>query len=414
MTTRILDIALNSVWAMEEEALTNLLTIAAREHKIDTEALEAYRAKALANAERTTFRQGVAIMAVDGALFPKANLMTDISGATSYDILRRDLQASLDDSKVKAIIMSIDSPGGSVKELSELAEAIYQARGTKPIVAYVRGTCASAAYFLASAADHIVVNDMSEVGSIGAMLTLSKSEDPKGTTTYQFISSQSPMKNVDPGTEAGAKSYQSRVDTMAQVFIETAARNRGVDTETALKNFGKGGILIGKEAVEAGLADAVGNFEAVLAELAGGKKPGSKAQASKGTSTRMTDKSETTAEAVVTAPAVAAAAPAVDVNAAVQAALSAERTRTSGIDRIAAAHAVEASVVAKAKEDGTEVAAFALQVADLASAKSKLAGDAALAALKTDEEAAAKAAPSDGSTEAGETVDSVAARIAAA
>lgn len=396
--TRILDIALNTMWAMEEEALTNLLSIAGREHTVDNEALAAYRAEALKRAERTAFRDGVAVMNIDGALFPKANLMTDMSGATSYDILRRDLQVALDESKVKAILLNIDSPGGAVNGCSELAEAIYQARGRKPIVAYVRGTMASAAAFVGSAADRIVVNDMAEVGSIGCMMTLRKVEDPKGQTTFQFISSQSPLKNPDPESEAGAKSYQDRVDAMAQVFVETIARNRGVDTETALKNFGKGGIFIGKDAVKAGLADAVGNFESVLAELSAGRKgspSGSRSTRSKGNSM-----SEQT-EAVVDKPAITAE----DVAAAVAEANKAERTRIGGLNRIAAAHSIESAVLAKAIEDGTSVADFALSVADTVAAKAKEGKDKALEALKNDETEAKDVKPSDGDKAAEKTAD---------
>ena len=421
MTTRILDIALNSMWAMEEPALMQLLDIAGRQHTVDTAALEAYRAKSLEKAERTTYRDGVAIMNIEGALFPKANLMTDLSGATSYDILRRDLQAVIDKG-CTTLLLNVDSPGGAVKGCSEFAQALFEAREKLTIVAYVGGTCASAAYFIASAAHRIVVNDQAELGSIGCMMTLRTTADRAGEKTYEFISSQSPNKNIDPATAKGAKSYQDRVDAMAGVFYETVARNRGVATETALKNFGKGGMFVGKDAVQAGLADSVGSFEATLAEYANGKKPAAKANANKGTSTRMSDKTELkaeqTAETVASAtPAVPAipAAPVVDVNAAVAAALAADRSRMAGIDTIAAAHGVAADVVAKAKTDGTDVAAFALQVAELTAAATKKSGDEALASLRKDETTASQVGPStsDETTEVDE-VDALAKRIAAA
>jgi hypothetical protein len=95
MKVSALDAALRAVWAMEPQALEVLLAIAAREHDVTEEALEAYAAKSLANTQRARVRDGVAIIEANGALFRRANLFTAMSGATSYDILRADLQAAL-------------------------------------------------------------------------------------------------------------------------------------------------------------------------------------------------------------------------------------------------------------------------------------------------------------------------------
>lgn len=272
--TRVLDVALNSMWAMETEALERLLTIAAREHEITDEALEAYRAKALAGTERAEVRDDVAIIRAHGAMFHRANLMTAISGATSYDILLRDFTAALDNPHLEAIVLDIDSPGGVVGGASELAAAIYGARQkkVKPIVAYIGNRGASAAYWLASAADEVVVADTALVGGIGVQATLRVSDDPQGETTYTFISSQSPMKNAGPDTDEGAKAIQSRVDALAQVFVEAVAAHRGRAAETVLKDFGRGDVFVGKDAVAAGLADRVGTFEALMSELQAGRK----------------------------------------------------------------------------------------------------------------------------------------------
>jgi ClpP class serine protease len=170
MKVSALNAALSAVWAMEEQALEVLLAIAAREHDVTPEALEAYAAKSLANSQRGRVRDGVAVLDANGALFRRANIFTAMSGATSYEILRADLQAALDDPAVKAIMLNIDSPGGEVSGTDELAQAIFDARGTKPIVAYVGGTGASAAYWLASAADKVVVSPTAVLGSIGVQV----------------------------------------------------------------------------------------------------------------------------------------------------------------------------------------------------------------------------------------------------
>lgn len=405
---RVLDAALTTVWAMEPTALERLLDIAARQNETTPEALEAYRAQSLARAERAKVRDGVAIIEAIGPMFQRANLMTALSGATSYDTMRRDLQTALDDPKVNAILLNIDSPGGSALGVNELAEAVYQARGTKRIVAYVGGMGASAGYWLASAADKVIVDPMAVLGSIGAQIATSDTtaaDEKKGVKRFRFVSSVSPRKNAEPGTEDGDSELQGTVDAMGQVFVDVVARNRGVDTQTVLKDFGKGGTFVGKDAVKAGLADAVGDFESVLADLSAGRKK-SPAAGSTRKGTAMSDQSAEPANEPKTET--------VDVATAVTAALTAERTRIAGIDKIAAAHNVDASIVAKAKEDGTDVAAFALAVADAASAAQAKAAEKKLEALKADETDAEKAAASAGKEPTGEkTVEQVAAEIAA-
>ena len=404
---RALDAALNVIWAMEEGSLQTLLAIAGREHDTTPEAVEAYRAKTMAGTDRARVRDGVAIIDVIGATFKRANLFTAMSGATSYEIVRADFQAAIDDPKVKGIMLNIDSPGGEASGTGELAAAVAAARGKKPITAYVGGMGASAGYWLASAADRVVIDSQAILGSIGVQWAMKGDtpESDKTAKTYTFISSQSPLKNASPETEAGAKQLQSAVDAMAAVFYEAVAMNRGVDIETALNNFGKGGIFVGKDAVKAGLADELGSFESVLAELSAGRKGAAKSPSPRNGRTTMSENIEPAAEAAVIDNSKA-------IGDAVSAALAAERTRTSGLDRIASAHAVDTAVLAKAKEDGTDVATFALAVADLAAAKTKEAGTTVIAALKTDEEAAAQAAAS--LADEGESDDAIAARIAAA
>src|SRR5205085_6444206 len=107
-------------------------------HEIDREALEAYRAKTLAGADRAQIRGNVAVINAIGPMFKRANLMTAISGATSYDILRRDLQAAAD-AGVKNLLLNVDSPGGEASGMAELAQAVFAMRDRMNIVAYVGG-----------------------------------------------------------------------------------------------------------------------------------------------------------------------------------------------------------------------------------------------------------------------------------
>ncbi len=262
---------------MEEPALRQLLEIASRENAVTPQALEAYRAKSVEKAETATQRDGVGILDVTGALFKRANLFTAISGGASYDVLMRDFQALRDDGNVRAILLNVDSPGGEVGGCAELSAAIAKARGKgKPIVAYVGDLGASAAYWIASACDSIVLGASAAVGSIGVKASLtdtSERDERQGVRRFDFVSSQSPYKVSDPKTDDGTARIQARVDALAAVFVETVAANRGVPVAKVLDAFGKGDVLIGAAAVAAGMADALGTFESTLAKLSADTDP---------------------------------------------------------------------------------------------------------------------------------------------
>ncbi len=279
---RVIDAAIGAAWAMEEGALVTLLGIASREHQITPEALAAYKASPLDGAERAGVRDGVAVLDVTGPLFKRANLMTAYCGASSYDVLMRDFAAALDDGNVRAILVNVDSPGGEAAGCAEFSEAIFAARGKKPIVAYAGDLAASAAYWIASACDSIVIGASGGVGSIGVRCTVpdtSARDARSGVQRFDFVSSQSPYKTSDPKTDDGKARIQSRVDALAQVFVETVARNRDVSVAKVLDGFGKGDVLIGGAAIASGMADAFGTFECVLAGLQGSVDPSGLARA---------------------------------------------------------------------------------------------------------------------------------------
>jgi signal peptide peptidase SppA len=273
---RAYDQAMNASWAMLPEKVEELLDIAAREHNPTPEVLEAYRAARADNGERLGMRDNVAVLNVLGPMFKRANLMTAYSGATSYALLRRDLQVALDDPKAGAIMLIVDSPGGEVSGCDELAAAIYEARGKKPIWAYVSGQACSAGYWIAAAADRIIVSDSAIVGSIGAVIGItdrSKADDRNGVSRIEFVSSQSPGKRPDHTTDAGRARIQKIVDDLGAVFVKAVAKYRGVSALTVLSDFGQGGVEIGANAVKRGMVDEVGQFEATLAALSRRAKP---------------------------------------------------------------------------------------------------------------------------------------------
>lgn len=275
---RAFDAICRTPWLITEEGLRTILAIAERRMAdVDLAALireeRASRPSALAQASgrpldgtRTAkVRDGVAILDVEGPLVRRADFFSEMSGATSVGTLALDFAEALRSPGVTSILLVVDSPGGEVTGINEFAAQI--AAADKPVWAYVEGLGASAAYWLASATDHIVVDATAGLGSIGVVMAV---QDPAKSTakTIEIVSSQSPKKRPTVQTEAGRAQLQTVVDDIASVFVASVAGYRGVSEETVLSDFGQGDIFIGQRAVEQGLADAVGSFEATLAELA--------------------------------------------------------------------------------------------------------------------------------------------------
>lgn len=270
-------------WAIEQSGLQGIAQILddANSGKYDyilgrdifhKAALNPYPESELTGGYRIRVTGDTAIIPVTGPIFPKANLITNFSGGTSAELLLKDIQTALETPLIKQIILEIDSPGGKITGINETSDFIYQHRnGVKPIIAYITGMGASAAYWIASACTSIVIENTAEAGSIGVIATLVKydEKDPK-SKTYTFISSSSPNKRIDPGSDEGQKQLQEQVDYYGELFVQAVARNRNTTVENVLKNFGKGGVLIGQKAVAAGLADQTGS----LYQLINAKKRG--------------------------------------------------------------------------------------------------------------------------------------------
>ena len=155
-------------------------------------------------------------------------------------------------------------PEYPVGTASEVADMIYKARGTKPIIAYASGYCCSGAYWIASACDKIYATDTAVIGSIGVVSIFEKDDENK---TIEIVSSQSPNKRPNVETEEGKAKIQEHVDALADVFINKVALNRDISPKEVIKNFGGGDVFVGQKAVSIGLADGLSSFEELVSDL---------------------------------------------------------------------------------------------------------------------------------------------------
>lgn len=218
---------------------------------------------------------GIACVDVCGTLVQKLGSLRPYSGMTGYDGIRQNFLTALADPEVDAIALSIDSPGGEVAGCFDLVDTIYNARGEKPIWAILSESAYSAAYAIASAADRIIVPRTGGVGSIGVIwmhVDWSKAITSAGlqVTFVTYGSRKADGAAELPLSEEALAGFQSEINSMGELFVETVARNRKL-AASVLRDT-QAGCFLGSAGVGLGLADAVmapdAAFRALLSELA--------------------------------------------------------------------------------------------------------------------------------------------------
>lgn len=210
---------------------------------------------------------GVATIPLMGPIFPRANMMTSYSGATSLDTFMSDFNAAQSSANVRDILIVVDSPGGVTTGISDAARQIGAA--TKPVTAYVTGMAASAAYWMASQAKTIVMDDTALAGSIGVVISGASQVQPdqNGRQYVDVVSSNAPNKRLDLTSEDDQATMRAVLDDVEAVFIAAVAQGRGVSVAQVKQNFGQGGMKAAQSAVSSGMADSVGTLADTIARL---------------------------------------------------------------------------------------------------------------------------------------------------
>lgn len=218
-------------------------------------------------------REGVAVLPLLGTIVQRANLMSEMSGGTSAERFRSRFREALNDNQVGAIVLDVDSPGGSVFGVPELAAEIREARGDKPIVAVANSLAASAAYWVASAADELVVTPSGEVGSIGVFAAhedLSAALEDAGIDVTLISAGKYKVEGnpYEPLGEEARAAIQARVDDYYAMFVDDVARQRGVSSRDVRNGFGQGRVVGAQDAVALGMADEVATLDETIERLA--------------------------------------------------------------------------------------------------------------------------------------------------
>lgn len=227
-------------------------------------------------------KDGVAIIDICGPLMNHRGFFFD-----SYEAIQARVEAAVSKGPT-AIVMRIDSPGGLVAGCFEAARAIRAMceEASIPLVSFVDGCAASAAYALACSAKHIVAGDTSLVGSVGvidALVDMSSFDAAMGMK-WKLVTSGARKADGNPhqpiSNEAIA-AMQSRVDEIAKIFHTHVAEARGIPVASVQSL--EAGIFVGASAKQRGLVDEVGTMENLFAAIHGGNVPHTQKETDMGT-----------------------------------------------------------------------------------------------------------------------------------
>lgn len=282
---RILQMVETRPWAIDPEKAREILGVLAMAHAGD-DVTATTQIEARGDQQLSTTSGGVVhVLPMLGTIMPRADMMSAMSGGVTLDRFQNQFAQAANDPSAEAIILDIDSPGGAVDQVPESAAMIRAARNeSRPIVAVANTLTASAAYWIASAADEIVVSPSGQVGSIGVYTAhddMSEAFKQRGVQRTLISAGARKVERspYSPLSDEARGALQADVDAIYSEFVKTVASARGVsrsvvsaDPEASEAHFGGGRVVRAKEAVRLGMADRVATLSDVIAGFARPKK----------------------------------------------------------------------------------------------------------------------------------------------
>ena len=272
----------SSVLAIMPEKLNDI--IAARQEAVIEDAIDI---EAAINRRATKFKDvkgKVVTVPLYGYISHKASIWSALGFETSSETFAGWLEDLAANADVGAIVIDVDSPGGTAAGLSGVTDKIYSLRGKKPIIAVASDLMASAAYFLGSAADEIVADPDSLTGSIGTIgvhVDWSAALEKAGLKVTMIYAGKykSEGNPYEPLTDEAKEDWQNMVNQYSETFIAAVARNRSITETRVREEFGQGRIFKAAKAKSVGMVDRIATLEQVVRDLLPKGKTKSRAQA---------------------------------------------------------------------------------------------------------------------------------------
>lgn len=210
---------------------------------------------------------GVGVIRVHGSLTHRAGFLGAMSGLTGYNFLASQLRAAESDRDVKAIMLDVDSPGGSVSGLFELCAEIKRVSAEKPVWALSNESMFSAAYAIGAAAGKVLAQRTAMAGSIGVImmhLDQSKANEKSGRKYTPIYAGHHKVDGSShaPLSDQARQTYQHLVDDAYQVFTSHVADGRGLDQQAVIDTQAQ--IYTAPDAIDVGLIDQIASYDEAL------------------------------------------------------------------------------------------------------------------------------------------------------
>ena len=257
------------VWAMEQEAFASYYkTLQSLNIKLHLNSDRVKELQSRTAVDAIKVQDGIALVALHGTLMKQES---SVGAATSTIVARRQIRMAAADPTVNAIMVHVESPGGTAAGTSELATEIAAAAKQKPVWAYIEDLGASAAYWAASQSARVSANATGLVGSIGTFTVVA---DTSGQAEMDGIKvhvvSTGKYKGAGvPGakvTDEQLAHIQDRVEQLNTFFLDAVQTGRKL-TDEQLAAVSDGRVHIGRDAVAMGLVDAVETFDEAFTKL---------------------------------------------------------------------------------------------------------------------------------------------------
>lgn len=209
---------------------------------------------------------GVAVIPLHGVIAPRMNLMSDISGGTTFEALTADLREAVASSQVGTIVLDIDSPGGSCAGATLFAEQVRRAKTVKPVIAVAQFAMCSAAYWVGAQATQVVAAPGSMVGSIGVFsihedLSAYLAELGVKVTFLSAGKYKVDGNETEPLSDTARKRIQGTVDSTYATMTRDIALGRGVSEAVVRSGYGEGAALSAEDALAAGMVDRIASLD---------------------------------------------------------------------------------------------------------------------------------------------------------
>jgi len=212
-----------------------------------------------------------------GALTTSGSIArVNIDGVIRSDQERVEALERLEKSKAEAVILHINSPGGTTAGSEQLYDALVRLKAKKPLVVVVEGLAASGGYITAIAADHIIAKQTSLVGSIGVLFQIPNVTELMKTVGVKIEEvKSSPLKAAPNGFEPTSPEARAALDALVKDsyawFRGLVKERRGMD-DALLEKVADGRVFTGRQAVELKLIDQLGDEKTAVAWLVAEKK----------------------------------------------------------------------------------------------------------------------------------------------